>query len=584
MTKYKILSTGSTVNLTKDNFKAKGGEGSIYIIGDTVYKVCEPGKMIPDAKLKELSVLDHPHIISPDDVILDTKNKPVGYTMRLVPGDARPLAQILTKNYREREGVTPNHSMKLVQQIAEGLRSIHKHDGYLQVDGNEFNYMVTNKHDEVYFIDVNSFQTPHFPATAIMPSIRDWHVAKNSSNMHVWTKLSDWYSFAIISFYMFTAIHPFKGRHPAFTNMKTLMNDQMQGCKSVLDPQTQYPLGAVYHPFEDVIPGGKDGAFMQWYRAIFIDNKRLEAPKDFQATLTFITKIKEIIGSNNFNIQELRDLYDTIIGYYEKNGSEVSVTRNHIFLNGKKANRPAERFRVGFSPKNNVPYACWIENENVKIQNLQDGERITSTIGGSDIMSCEGRIYVQSLHNIFEIVFIEQSTMVATAKTVATIMPSATTMYQGVVIQDMFGTLVFSMFPEQGHHRQIKIHELDNYRITDAKYENNVLMILGVDKENGKYNRFVLRFSKDWLSYDIRQIDVMSPTGINFTVIDKGLCVCLTEDEKVEIFSNQKDKPSINVFDDPAVDGEMKFCHAGNQVKFARGNKLFDISVKKGTT
>ena len=117
MAKYQVLGTGETVDLTQNNFKAKGGEGSIHIIGDTVYKVCEPGKMIPDAKFKELAVLDHPRIIKPDDILLQ-RNKPTGYTMRLVPGDARPLAQTLTKAYRQREGVTPDHSMKLVQQIA----------------------------------------------------------------------------------------------------------------------------------------------------------------------------------------------------------------------------------------------------------------------------------------------------------------------------------------------------------------------------------------------------------------------------------------------------------------------------------
>jgi len=580
MAKYTVRGTGETVNLNQNNFKAKGGEGSIHIIGNTVYKVCEPGKMIPDDKFKELAILDHPHIIKPDDILLE-KKIPVGYTMRLVPGDAKPLAQILTKGYREREGVTPDHSIKLVQQIADGIRFIHNHDGYLQVDGNEFNYMVTSKHDEIYFIDVNSFQTPNFAATAIMSSIRDWHVAKDQSNLHVWTKLSDWYSFAIISFYMFTAIHPFKGRHPSFTNMKTLMTDQMQGCKSVLDPQSKYPLGAVYHPFEDVIPGGKDGAFMQWYRAVFTENKRLPAPKDFQATLSFVAKVKEIIGSNSFDIREIRDLYETIVGYYEKFGTEVTVTKNHIYLNGNKISRPTERFRVGFSPKNNVPFTCWLEGECVQIQNLQNRQKIPSTISGSDVMSCEGRIYVQSLQNIFEIDFIEQNTIVATAKSVATIMPSATTMYQGVVVQDMFGTLVFSMFPKSGHHRQIKIPELDNCRITEAKYENNVLMVIGLDKKNGKYSRFVFRFSNDWASYDVRVIDDITPTGINFTVLDKGICVCLTEEEKLEIFSNQKGSTPIKSFDDPAIDGEMKFCHAGGQVRFARSNKLFDISIKK---
>lgn len=581
MTKYKVRSTGKTVDLTKDNFKAKGGEGSIHIIGDAVYKVCEPGKMIPEDKFSELAVLDHPRIVRPMDILTNTKNQPVGYTMRLVPNNAKPLVQILTKTYREREGVTPNHMMGLTQQIADVLRYIHKHDGYLQVDGNECNYMVTENFEDIYFIDVNSFQTPHFPADAIMLSIRDWHVAQDNQGRYIWTKMSDWYSFAIISFYMFTAIHPFRGHHPDFTNVKTFMIDNMKGSKSVLDPQTQFPLGPVYHPFEDVIPGGKDGAYMQWYRALFIDNKRMAAPKDFQAVLTFVAKVREIVGSNTFDIRELKNLFDQVIGYYERSSKDVVVTKNHIFVNGNKGVRPAERFRVGFTPKNNIPFACWLNDEKVEMQNLDNGSMIPTTISGSDIMSCEGRVYVQSMTNIFEISFIEQyQTLIATTTSVATIMPNATTFYQGVAVQDMFGTLMFSVFPEAGHHRQIRIDELGDYRIIEAKYERNVLMVLAVKRETGQYDRFVIRFSKDWASYDTRIIENVTPTGINFTVLLKGICVCLTEEEKIEIFSNQKDSASVKSIDDPVIEADMRLCHAGDQVRFAKGEKIYSFAVK----
>ena len=173
MSRYTTRSSGKTFNLNDSNFRAKGGEGSIYIVGDTVCKVCEPGAMIPNGKFRELAVLDHPRIIRPDDILLDSKKKPVGYTMRLVPGNAVPLAQILTKTYQQREGVSPQYKLDLVMKIADALRFIHQHPGYLQVDGNELNYMVTSDHTEVYFIDVNSFETPSHPADAIMASIRD---------------------------------------------------------------------------------------------------------------------------------------------------------------------------------------------------------------------------------------------------------------------------------------------------------------------------------------------------------------------------------------------------------------------------
>lgn len=579
MATYKIEKTGDRVELNDTHFKAKGGEGSIYIIGDVVYKICEDGKMIPPEKFKELAVLDHPNIIVPQDRLLSNKTAK-GYTMRAVPGNPYPLGQILTKPFREREGVTPDHMMTLVEKISKIITFIHKHDGYLQVDGNEFNYMVPETFDDVYAIDTNSYQTPSFPAEVIMPSIRDWHVKKDPSGRYLFTKGSDWYSFAIISFYMFTGIHPFKGRHPDFMNMKTLLYDNMLNCKSVLLPETKFPVGAVYFPFEDYVPGGKDGAYMQWYRALFIDNKRIPAPEHWQAVLTFVAKIKEIVGSNNFDITELKQFAAQIVAFYINKEREVIVTKEKIYIGGKEVDRPSDRFRIGFTPKTNTPYAAWFEGESLKLLNLQDGQPIKTNLVGKDMMSIGGRVYIQGSNNIFEMAFIESGTMIATPKPVAGILPNATKMFQGVVIQDMFGSLVASLFPETGHHRQVKLEELSNHRITEAKYEGNVLMIVAVDRESGQYDRFVYRFSSDWQSHDLRKIENISPTGINFTVLENGIVICLNEDEKIEIFSSKKDKPDVKLVDDTAIESDMRLFHVGNEARFARGKKMYKIKFK----
>jgi len=580
MPTYTIERTGDKVELNDTHFKAKGGEGSIYIIGDVVYKVCEDGKMIPPGKFQELRVLDHPNIIVPQETLLYRK-KPTGYTMRAVPGNPKPLAQILTKTFREREGVTPDHMMKLVQKIAGIVRFIHSHKGYLQVDGNEFNYMVPDTFDDVYGIDTNSYQTPSYPAEVIMPSIRDWHVAKDGTGRYLFTELSDWYSFAIISFYMFTGIHPFKGFHPDYTNMKTMLTDNMQHCKSVLLPEVDYPKGAVYCPFEDYIPGGKDGAYMQWYRAVFNENRRAAAPKDFQAILTFVAKVKEIIGSNNFDITELKQFAEQIIGFYAHNGREVVVTREKLHIGGKQLNRPAERFRVGFTPSRNIPYAAWLDDEVLHLQDLDSDSPIKVGLLGKTLMSSEGRVYVQSNDHIFEIDFIEAgSTVIAAPKSVATILPNATEMYQGVAIQDMMGNYVASIFPAAGHHRQIRLDEIKEYRITEAKYEGNVLMIVAMHKESGQYDRFVYRFATDWASHDLRKLENIAPTGINFTVLENGIVISLTEDEKIEVFSAKKDRPDIKSVDDPAIESDMRLCHVGTEARFARGSKLYRIKFK----
>lgn len=588
MARFKVRNTGATVDLNKDNFKAKGGEGSIHIIGDTVYKVCEPGKMIDIRKLVELHALDHPRIVRPEDILEDSKKNVVGYTMRLVPGNAVPLAQILTKTYRDREGVGPDKMTELVRQLADGLRFIHRKPGYLQVDGNEFNYMVTDDYRDLYFIDVNSFETPSFPADAIMPSIRDWLCPKDSgTGRYKWSHLTDWYSFAIISWYMFTGIHPFKGRHPRFPDLKTAMVEQMRAGVSVLDPESRFPQAAVYFPFDTVIPGGASGAYMQWYKAVLAEGKRLPAPLDFQAVVAIAAKVKEIVGSNKFDIHELRDYVSQIVGFYEKGGREVVVTTDGLFVNNQPYPKLNGKFRVGFTTTTQTPVAMILEGDTARVFALETQTPLPNSTSpvefrSDNIMSYDGRLYSHYGPNIYEITFLEQSggAIIPLQKPVATVLPQATQMFQGVAFQDMFGTRIASVFPETGHHQQFRIDELVGLQITEAKFERGVLMVLTADKE-GQATRFIFRLAKDFQSYDMRKVENITPIGLNFTVLPNGVAICITEEEKVEIFSSRKDAPDLKSIADPAIKGNMRLCHAGSQVRVAHGDKLYSIAVKK---
>lgn len=569
--KYVIAGKNVQVDLNQSHFKAAGGEGQIFIKGQTVYKVCDPGKMIPEGKFRELSVLSHPRIIKPEEILLNTKNQPIGYTMRLVP-NAIPLAQILTKIYREREGVTLNIMLNLIQQMREGIQHVHD-KGLLQVDGNEMNYMVTKSYDDVYFIDVNSYETPHYPAEVLMLSIRDWHV-ETKGNRCIWTKNSDWFSFAVLSFYMFTGIHPYKGRHPKFTNMKTMMVDQMKANISVLDSESVFPKAAAY-PF-DVIPD----AYMQWFKAVLVDGKRLPPPKDFQAKIEFIAQIKNVVGNNNFNIEELYNFVDYLTGFYSHNNQEVAVTKDEIFYNRKAKIKPSKSVKIGFTPITRTPIVAWIEDDLIKLKNLKTDLELPFSGGGSDLMSCDGRLYVRSETRIYEINFIESgsSHIMAAPKVVSDVVEQGTQLFQGVVIQNMFDGYFISIFPESGYCYQLKIVEFEKYRILEAKYEHNVLMVIGI--KDGQYDRFIMRFSKEYDSYDLRKIENISFTGINFTVLDNGICISLTEEEKIEVFSCQKDSKSIKSIDDPVIEADMKLCHNGSQFMFAKGGKLYQMSMK----
>ncbi|HEU4796864.1 MAG TPA: hypothetical protein VFT02_14610, partial [Pyrinomonadaceae bacterium] len=162
------------VQLGRTEFKAQGGEGAVYVKGQTAYKIyTDPSRCIAQAKIDELSQLAQPNIIRPVHLILDGSNRPVGYTMRAV-GKANSLCQLFPKAFRQRNNITPDLALRLVRQLQTGVLHIHSR-GILVVDLNEMNFLVSADFAELYFIDVDSYQTPSFPATALMETVRDRH-------------------------------------------------------------------------------------------------------------------------------------------------------------------------------------------------------------------------------------------------------------------------------------------------------------------------------------------------------------------------------------------------------------------------
>jgi len=68
--------------------------------------------------------------------------------------------------------ISQENIVNLIKNIQIIVGDIHK-AGCLAVDLNELNILVDYTWEQPFFIDVDSFQTSHFPATAIMESIID---------------------------------------------------------------------------------------------------------------------------------------------------------------------------------------------------------------------------------------------------------------------------------------------------------------------------------------------------------------------------------------------------------------------------
>lgn len=574
----KVIVKGSntTVDLTQRDYLSAGGEGAVYVKQSTAYKIYhDPSKMIPLGKFQELSTIKDPNVIRPQDFLIDKAGTVVGYTMRFID-NSYPLCQIFPRSFREREGITQAQVLDLVTKLQTSIANIHANN-ILIVDANEMNFLVSKDFKDTYAIDADSYQTKSYKATALMESIRDWSVTG-----HQWTPLSDWYSFAILSFQMFVGVHPFRGKyHGGQVEFKTklptdspddafaITRRRMQANVSVLDskvgvPSSAYPLTAI--PKE----------YLRWYEALFIHGMRLPPPGKAGMTGVVMVAVQSVTGTDTtIDFTVLHTMQEPITGFWDK----VITTGTKTYLSGALVPVPhsTQVTAVAFTPRADRTVVGSLQGNQLLLYNMTDRATIAFDYAVSEIASYDGRMYARAQDFIYEVVFTDAgSQVIATAKSITQIMPHATRLYSGVAIQSMLGSVFISMFLSAGSALQVRVKELDKYRILDAKFDHGVLMVVGVFR--GVYERLVFRFDGD--TYDCRAIPSDSGYSLNFVTLDSGVSICLNEDGKLEVISNKKDSSSIKIIEDKALSGNARLAKVGGTLVIIDGNVVFKLRMK----
>jgi serine/threonine protein kinase len=562
--KVQVQGQSQPTTLDKRMFVAAGGEGEIYAKGLTAFKIySDPNKMMAAGKIQELAVLTDPNIIRPLSLVLDPKNKPIGYTMRFIQHNYA-LVQLFTKAFRQRNGITHEMMQKLVQKLRDIVQHIHDHD-ILIVDLNEMNFLSDDNFEQIFAIDTDSYQTPGYPATAIMDSVRDRHAKTFSEE-------TDWFSYGIISFQMFVGIHPYKGKHPSIKDMDERMHKNISVfSRDVKVPHVCFPL--------DVIPD----VYKQWYKAVFEDGKRLPPPANFQATAVVIAPVvKRIAGSNNFEITEMLSLDGNILAIHPHANIRV-LTDQRFYITQSRSFPVSHPVRLCVTPVTQTPILVKLEHGKLQLFNAEKKSEIKNHIHGQGLMTYNGSLYVRSGDSITYVDMMEVGqNILVSPKIVASILENATKMFDGVAIQNLLGAQYVSIFSEPTTHRQVHVKELDEYRIIDAKYDNLVLMVVGV-KKSGYYDRLVIRFSPDWKTYDVRVVSNVPHLGLNFVVLDSGVVVCINEEEDLEAFSNRIHSTGIRIVNDPIITGDMRLYKYGARLLFSRGERLFSMKMMSST-
>jgi serine/threonine protein kinase len=551
--------------LEKRHYVTSGGQGSIYFKGNFAYKIYNsPSHIIPEAKIMELKNLSFPNIIKPENILLNTKKNPIGYLMNRIK-NSFALCQLFTRAYKERNKIDFDILSKLVLLMKNGISHCHD-NGVFIVDLNEMNFLVSNKLDQLYFIDVDNYQTKSYNCMALMDSIRDRHCDYNKKQNN---DLTDWFSFGIVAFQMFIGIHPFKGKHPNIKNLDDRMNNNISVFnKDVKMPKTIYPFDVIPEPLKI------------WFKSIFEDGLRIPPPENFEGSaLLQVQYTHKIIGTDKLIIEIFKEFQDKVVEYKYFSNKDVVITDNDILINNKFVKNIKNTDKIIELPCSNNLIAVGLNQKRLDLFNITTGKQIDVNIEINELFEINNRLYGKRDDSIYEIIFIETSTKIFTQlRLVCNILPNATKIFDNVIIQDLMGACYISLFPEEKTHYQIRIKELEKLRLIDAKYSKNILIVITENK--GIYTKFIFKFDNTYTNYKCRKIDNIVYSGITFVVLDNGVCSHINEDGYLELFFNKIDKNDIKIIEDDSLSGSILF-NMGNQVLSGGGNYLYKVNIKK---
>ena len=555
--KFNVENMGQ-ITISDKDYLASGGEASIYKNDKFAIKIYHSKKqMLSLGKIKELQEIKDKNVLLPKNVVYQGST-PVGYLMDFKP-NTHCLCKLFTKTFKDSNKISHDDISSLVGNMQETVKNIHKAK-CLVVDFNELNELVSSSFKNVYFIDVDSYQTPSFRATAIMENIRDRLIKNNQ-----WNEGSGWFSFAILSFQMWIGIHPYKGKHPDFKSSE--WGERMEKGISVFDKNAVLPRTCNNI---SVIPN----SHLRWFKDVFENKTREEPPKvgEIIAVVAIPTKFK-IIPSNKSIKTELKyTCPEKILKIFNFVGVNYVVGKKHLYKENVvlPIDISDDDKTIMCSSDRGDPIVCSLKNDLISFKKI-NGDKI-GEIGGADMILRNNNLYSFCNGKIIENVFTSFGSKILHAVGNSySVMPLSTKLYKGMILQDILGKKYFTIPYKKGSVANVYIPELDSFRVLDACSDKNVCAVIAERK--GEYCCFVFTFEDNFEKYICREIKDVQYLNVNFTVLNNGVCV-FAKNTEVEIFIGK----NIKVVDNPPFDSTTQLLNISNEVFYVEDNEL--ISVK----
>ena len=555
------------------DYMTGGGEGAIYKKDSTIIKLyLDPKKMERDDMTSKVRLLAkrlvHPSIVAPRGVVTNDTGTTIGYHMPFVSGEALP--RIFTNDWRTQNHFGDTETVTLTAGMHDVVKYTHT-AGALLVDGNELNWLadVTDIRKPVpYAIDVDSWQIDRFKATVMMPSIRDWHTTGITTE-------SDWFAWGIVSFLLFTGIHPFKGTLAGYKPGE--LERRMKDHASVFNPNVR--LNKAVRDFA-AIPG----PLFEWYRETFSGNTRTMPPSPLLtgAVQTAIGRIMRVVATTTGGL-----VYEKL---FEKTGDAVvsvwpcGVVRLAsgalVELTGKRT--------VGQTTGTKVAVVAttdgWLIAEELShawhwrfINRVTLVETpLSLAVPVVQVVRSGERLFVVTETELIELALHQFGKPVLTLGNRWHVLKTGTRWFGGMDVADVIGAMHIVSPYGTDAVALVRTSELDGLTVVNALAGNRFAEVVTVNK-NGDYEAHTFAFTSDWKQYRYTKTRVDGPEQ-NLTILPKGVTARIVEDSELIIMVPGSGDTKVVKDKDLATD--MRLSHIGNQVVYRKDGTLWSLRMQ----
>lgn len=571
--KVKVGGRGVPVTINDKAYLAAGGEAEIYVVNGMAYKLYHDpkNKILPAQKMQELAAIHNSQVIIPQDTVYDVSTgDAIGYVTKFVD-NVEPLLKLFNKAFKVDNHIDPQMVSELVKQMQLTVKDVHDAK-CLIVDLNELNILVNvDKKLTPWFIDTDSYCTPHFKATAIMDSVRDRKVSttdKGGALHYHPTEMSDWFSWGILTFWLYTNIHPFRGSHKNYkpADKKKQMDDGI----SVFHPGVRVP--PTVNDFNVIPPRHLD-----WYKQVFLKGDRGIPPlPDGTVPILVPTSIVTIRSTDRISVDQVGSFPEAVLQVMNIMGVTYVLTTTRVFMSGREVNTYGNCKKAALcATPDGTPILAVLNDNKVTFMDAIKGT-VYGTIGSTDMFVRNRAIYTMSQGRMVENTFKTVGVKVFhTCNGIENVSTLSAKMFDGCIIQDLLGKKYLTLPYDLGRAWSKYMSFLDGYRVVDAKADVNIVVI--VAEKKGKYDRFVVVFSKAYTEMEVRKDEDVAYNAINFATMTNGVAMLVTSDDEVRLFRDTKTSETLA---DPPFDSAMKLYTTPDGFHFINGTSIHHIKRK----